>query len=248
MVYAIIKAIKAYLGALGIISKLKLWNYFAIPILISIVTGAVIFGAAYIFSDNLGHYLADLWKWNLGKGFITKLSNVLGGISITILGLILYKHIVLALSAPFMSPVSEKIENHFLGKEYKHRNTSFNEQLVRGVRISIRNISFELLLTIPLMFLSLIPFFGLFFTGLSFVIQAYYAGFGNIDYTLERHYKYKDSISFVKENKGLAIGNGFIFMLFLLIPFVGIILVLPLSVTAATTETIKQIEIEKLRG
>jgi len=35
-------------------------------------------------------------------------------------------------------------------------------------------------------------------------------------------------------------------MLFLLIPVIGVILVLPLSVTAATTETIKKIQLKKL--
>ena len=59
-----------------------------------------------------------------------------------------------------------------------------------------------------------------------------------MDYTLERHLNYKDSITFVKNNKGIAIGNGIVFMLFLLIPVIGIILVLPLSVTAASIKTV----------
>ena len=76
------------------------------------------------------------------------------------------------------------------------------------------------------------------------MVQAYYAGFGNIDYTLERHFNYKDSISFVKQHRGFAIGNGIIFMLFLLIPIIGVILVLPLSVTAASTKTIELLKVE----
>ena len=69
-----------------------------------------------------------------------------------------------------------------------------------------------------------------------------------MDYTLERHYKYTESIEFVKRNRGLAIGNGMIFMLMLLIPVIGIILVLPLSVTAASTETLKVLETTKQIG
>jgi CysZ protein len=63
-----------------------------------------------------------------------------------------------------------------------------------------------------------------------------------MDYTLERHFEVKDSVEFVKSNRGLAIGNGIVFMTMLLIPVVGIVLVLPLSVTASTTETVKRIE------
>jgi CysZ protein len=60
-----------------------------------------------------------------------------------------------------------------------------------------------------------------------------------MDYTLERHYNVKESVRFVKNNRGIAIGNGMVFMLVLLIPVLGIILVLPLSVTAASIETVR---------
>ena len=63
-----------------------------------------------------------------------------------------------------------------------------------------------------------------------------------MDYTLERHLSYSESIRFVKKHKGTAIGNGIFFMLMLLIPVVGIIIVLPLSVTAASTETIRIVQ------
>ncbi len=96
----------------------------------------------------------------------------------------------------------------------------------------------ELVLTIPILLLGLLPIIGLFSTVLLFLVQAYYAGFGNMDYTLERHFNYKDSLNFVRKHRGIAIGNGIVFMLFLLIPVIGIILVLPLSVTAASTKTI----------
>ena len=96
----------------------------------------------------------------------------------------------------------------------------------------------ELVLTIPILLLGLLPVIGIFSTVLLFLVQAYYAGFGNMDYTLERHFNYKDSLNFVRKHRGIAIGNGIVFMLFLLIPVIGIILVLPLSVTAASTKTI----------
>jgi len=242
MIKNIIKGIKAYVGALGLISKLKLWKYFSIPILISLIVAIIIGSLAYSFSDDIGANVSNIWKWEFGKSVFNTITTFISGLLIVVIGLILYKHIVMALAAPFMSPVSEKIELHLTGKTLTHRKTSFQEQLMRGIRISMRNLSREIMFTIPILLIGLIPVIGIISTVLLFLIQAYYAGFGNIDYTLERHFKYEESIKFVQKNRGFAIGNGIVFILFLIIPIVGVILVLPLSVTAATTETIKRIK------
>lgn len=242
MIKNIILGIKEYSGVFGLISKLKLWKYFFIPMIISLVTAILIGVEAYALSDNVGSFISKAWIWEWGKETFTSISNFIGGAIVLIIGLILYKHIVMGLSAPFMSPVSEKIEKHFYGDvSYKHRDTSNTEQLIRGLRLNIRNLIKELLISLPILLLKFIPIVNIFSTLLLFLVQAYYAGFGNIDYTLERHLKYKGSIEFVSKNKGFAIGNGIVFMLFLLIPIVGIIIVLPLSVTAASTKTLKLI-------
>jgi CysZ protein len=246
MIKHILSGIKAYSGTLKIISQLGLWKYFWIPILISLATAVLIFSSAYALSDNIGEFLSQWWAWDWGQQTAIVISEIFSGLLIIALGLILYKHIVLALSAPFMSPVSEKIEAHLLGKQTEnHRNTNFTQQLWRGIRINLRNLSMEILLTIPILLIGLIPVIGLVSAFFLFLVQAYYSGFGNMDYTLERHLKYVESLRFVKKNKGMAIGNGIVFMLFLFIPVIGVILVLPLSVTAATIRTVELLKTEK---
>ena len=236
----IFKGIKAYAGSLQLISKLGLWKYFGIPILICIVVAALVLISAYALADDFGYYFSKLWIWDWGKETFFFLSKILSGILILLVGISIYKHVVMALSAPFMAPVSEKIEAYILGEDnHKHRVTSFSEQLMRGVRINMRNLGMEILLTIPILIIGFVPILGFVSTLLLILTQGYYAGFGNMDYTLERHFNYSDSIKFVKQHRGLAIGNGIVFILFLLIPVIGIILVLPLSVTASTTETIE---------
>ena len=245
MIKNILKGIKAYTGTFALISKLKLWKYFLVPIIISIITASIIGLSAYGLSDNLGHVFARVWIWDWGKETFTSLSTIVGAIIIVVIGFILYKHIVMALSAPFMSPVSEKIEAHLTGNNnHVHRTTSFKEQLWRGIRINVRNLFKELLFSIPLLLLKFIPGVNIVSAILLLLIQAYYTGFGNIDYTLERHFKYNESIRFVRKNRGIAIGNGIVFMLFMFIPIIGIIIVLPLSVTAATTKTVELIRSE----
>ena len=247
MIKNILKGIKAYIGTFKLISKLKLWRYFAIPVIISLITASIIGIFAWNLSDNIGVYISKIWVWEFGKETFTSFSSFIGAVLVLVIGLILYKHIVMALSAPFMSPVSEKIEVHLTGvNNHAHRTTSFKEQLWRGIRINLRNLSKELLLTVPILLIGFIPVIGIFSSILLFLVQAYYAGFGNMDYTLERHFKYKESIDFVRKNKGIAIGNGIVFMLFLLIPVIGIIIVLPLSVTAATLKTVELLKEEHL--
>lgn len=249
MIKNIASAIKAYFGAFSLISKLKLWKYFAVPILISVVTAISIGVLAYGLSDNIGFYISKIWVWEWGKDTFTTIGNIIGGLLIIVLGLILYKHIIMALSAPFMSPVSEKIEAHLTGvTNPSDRNTSFFDQLWRGIRINAANLVKELLITIPILLLKFIPIINIFSTILLLFVQAYYAGFGNMDYTLERHFKYAESVKFVRKHRGLAIGNGLVFILFLFIPVIGVILVLPLSVTAASVKTVEALQLKKIES
>jgi CysZ protein len=148
----------------------------------------------------------------------------------------------MALSAPVRSPVSEKIEAYLRGTEHvSQQQSSFMSQLWRGIRINGRNLIMELMFTIPILLLKFIPVINIFSTVLLFVLQAYYAGFGNMDYTLERHLSYRDSINFVRKNRAVAIGNGIGFLLLLLIPLAGVIMVLPFSVTAASVSTVRKL-------
>jgi len=243
MLTNIFEGIRAYFSAFELLNKLKLWRYFAIPVLISIVTAVIVVALAYILSDNIGDQIYHLWIFSWGKEVVSAISNFIGGALVIVFGVVIYRHIIMAFSAPFMSPVSEKIEKYYLGKV--HTDAKFSITLARALRINVRNLFKEILFIIPLFFLSLIPVVGIVFTVLIFLIQAYYAGFGNMDYTLERHYNYKDSITFVRKHKGIAIGNGIVFMLLLMIPVVGIILVLPLSVVSATKETVKKLHINE---
>ena len=246
MIKALLNGLLAYKDALPLISKLNLWKYFAVPMLISFITALSIGFSAYGFSDDLGGLISSLWIWEWGASTIRTISDIAGALLIIAFGLIAYKHIVMALSAPFMSPVSEKIEAHLYANVHQHRNTSNASQLLRGLKINLRNLAWELLLSIPFLLLSLIPVVGVLATASLFLIQAYYAGFGNMDYTLERHFSYRESINFVKAHRGVATGNGIVFMLFLLIPFVGIILVWPISVTAASTTTLQLLKKQSL--
>lgn len=236
------RGLKAYGEGFRLISELKLGKYFLVPAAIGLLIGVGVFGSAYALSDNIGGYLSGWYPFDWGKSVVDGIANFLGGFIVLILGYILYKNLLMAFSAPFMSPISEKIEQHLRpNQNIKTTDSGFMELLMRGIRLSLRNLLLELLITIPLLILTLIPVIGLLGTVLIFFVQAFYCGFGNMDYTLERHKKYGDAIRFVSKNKGLAIGNGILFMLFLLVPFVGVMLTLPISAAAATVITVERL-------
>ena len=239
MISNLIDGLKAYLEAYEVISRLKLWRFFLIPMLISVLIFLNIVLVSISFSDEIGLYISSFWSWDFGKETINTVSMILGGIILISIGLIVFKHLVMILSAPFMGPISKKIEDDFTGVTSQTQVSSPLTLMFRSIKISSRNLFRELLLSIPILILGLIPFIGFFSLFLLFLMQAYFAGFGNMDYTLERHFSYQKSIQFVKANKGIAIGNGLVFMLFLLIPFVGVIFIIPFSVTSATISTVK---------
>lgn len=240
-----LKGLRAYGDTFSLISELNLWKYFLIPMAISFLVALLIGFSAWGWSDNLGAYISKIWVWDWGSETFLAISNFIGGLTIVILGLIVYRHVVMALCAPFMGPVSEKIEGHLTHKEVQVGMNRFIPLLIRGIKVNGRNLFFELFFTIPVLILSLIPVIGFLSAPILFLLQAYYAGFGNMDYTLERHFNFKQSVRFVRSHSGLAMGNGTVFLLLLLIPVIGVLLVLPLSVTAATKVTVNTLYPEK---
>jgi len=231
-----LKSIRDYTLALQLIGQLQLWVYLLAPAIISVIIAAAIFGSAWGFADDIGNAIP--------LPIPESIRHISGFLIVVFSGLIIFKQLVIALSAPFMSPLSEKITRHLQG--YSPTETSFSvsrmfSDLLRGLLIALRNIFRELALTTALLLLGLIPLLGLLTTPLIFLVQAYYAGFGNMDYTLERHLRVSESIRFVQANRGIALGNGTIFLL-LLFSGIGFLIALPLGTIAATISTHQRLQ------
>ncbi|GAK92690.1 hypothetical protein JCM19298_3178 [Nonlabens ulvanivorans] len=63
----IIKGLKAYADGFSLIGKLKLWQFFLVPMAISFVIAGIVGLAAYGLSDNLANLISRLWIWEWGK-------------------------------------------------------------------------------------------------------------------------------------------------------------------------------------
>ena len=219
-----------------------MWGYVLLPGLLSMVLGAIIFSTAYGLSDDVGGFVGKYWPWEKGLSTVEDIAQVFGGILIAVLGLLIFRQLVMVALAPFMGLLSEKVESQLLGIQTKRPFTIKQtvKDLSRGLRLALRNIVRELSATAFLLLMGLFPAFTPFTTVLIFLLQSYYVGFGNIDFTLERHMGYRESIRFVRKNRSLAMGNGAVFML-LLFTFIGFFFALPLGTVAATIETVKRL-------
>jgi len=245
MLKGLSSGITAYGQALRLISKLGLWGYVFIPALLSLFLASIIGIAAWNLSDDIGNQLIAWYPWELGLSIVERIGTVFSGVVMIALGLMLYKHLIILLSAPFMSPLSEKVENHLLGRPtaIQFSISKMIKDLVRGLRMALRNIIRESFYLVLLLIAGLIPIFSPFAPFLIIAVQSFYAGFGNIDYTLERHFNIRNSIRFVRDNKGLALGNGLVFMGLLAVG-VGFLIAPPLAAVAATIETTKRLELK----
>ncbi len=230
--------INTYLPAWKLIQAGKLWRYLWIPGLISLAAGSAIFLWGIAQTVPLTRWLVQYYPFEVGKGIVQALAGVLAVLVVGVIVLLLFRYLVMVLVAPFMSLLSEKIETQLTGKTGPPFSLAgFMGDLVRGIRIALRNIWWELFLTLVVVIAGLfVPVIGQIGSAvIIFFIQAYYAGFGNMDYTLERRrYTVAQSKAFVRANRGLAIGNGTIFLLLLMIPVAGLFLAPALGTGAAT--------------
>lgn len=237
----ILAGVQSYFWALGQIRKSNYWKLLIIAGLISLSLGVGILLLAYGLSDNLGGWVSSFYKWEFGKKYFSTFSNFISGSFIAIVGMLLYKYLILLVVSPFMSPVSERCEQSLISSSLPINPLNWIAGISRGLRISIRNLSKELVLVILLLLLSFIPGLAILTTPLIFIVQAYYAGFGSMDYTMERHLNIVEAHAFVRKNKVLAIVNGAIFLMILLIPVVGLFIAPTLATLAATKLTVERL-------
>ncbi len=107
--------------------------------------------------------------------------------------------------------------------------------ILRGIMISVRNSLWQTVYIVSLLLLSLIPVVGWVTPVFTILIECYYYGFSMLDYSCERHnLTTGESIHFIGNRKGLAIGNGLLFYLMHLVPIIGWVLAPAYAVIAAT--------------
>jgi len=155
----------------------------------------------------------------------------------------LFKYIFLILGSPVFAYLSEKTEAIIEGKDFPFSFSQLLKDIVRGVKLAIRNSIWQTLYAITLLILSLIPVVGWITPVIALSIECYYYGFSMLDYSCERNkLSPSESIAFIGRHKGLAVGNGMVFYLMHFIPVIGWVLAPAYAVIAATISLYHQKE------
>lgn len=248
MLKEIIIAIQSFFEAHQFIRKHRLWKWILIP------------GAVYTVLFVLGIYLFI----NSSDAAVTWLSNRLGitawlqreaNALLTFLFLMaaimlrlilfffyfsLFKFLFLIVGSPVFAYLSEKTSSIIEGKDFPFSFPQLLKDIVRGVRLSLRNAFWQTVYLFSILLLSLFPLAGWITPLIALFIECYYYGFSMVDYSLERNkLSPAASIDFISRHKGLAIGNGLLFYLMHILPIVGWVLAPAYAVIAATLSLYK---------
>ncbi|MDQ2178379.1 EI24 domain-containing protein [Marinifilum sp. D714] len=223
--------LRTYSEALNYIFRKRLAWFFIFPLLLNIILFWVGWDYISSLSEQTQTYLqnwldlenADFW----GSGF---LKATIGGfiwIVFKVLFFLIFAYfggyIIIIIMSPVFSYLSERTEKIKTGNDYPFEFRQLLRDIIRGVFIAVRNLCIELLLTVLMFFLSFIPIIGWASAIMLFFISAYFYGFSFLDYAIERkRLSIKDSVQFMRENKGIVIANGFVFSLCLIVPFCGV--------------------------
>lgn len=243
MLKEIITAFQAYFHTHRFIIKHRLWKWIYIPGLI--YTILFCFGI-YLFWISSSSAIEFMLLKTGVKGSMQQMQNswlsfllIFGQIILHLVLMLFYfslfKYLFLIIGSPLFAWLSEKTEAIIEGKDFPFSFKQLLKDIIRGIRLALRNMLWQTVYVISLLLLSFIPVLGWITPLVALAIECYYLGFSMLDYSFERNkLSPSQSIAFVGRHKGLAIGNGLIFYLMHLVPFLGWILAPGYAVIAAT--------------
>ena len=243
MLKEIVIAVQSYFKAHQFIIQNRLWKWILIP---GIIYAWLFATSMYFFGSSATRVIEYLTEFSGVRNWVQKWENSWLGFLFTLAGIIfwiilmffyfsLFKYIWLILGSPIFAYLSEKTSSIIEGRDYPFSMNQLLTDMIRGIRLALRNTIWQTVYTISILIISFIPVIGWATPILALFVECYYYGFSMIDYSCERkQMNVSKSIEYVGKHKGLAIGNGLVFYLMHGIIIIGWILAPAYAVIAAT--------------
>jgi CysZ protein len=236
-------SVQAYFRAHQFIVRHKLWKWILIP---GFVYMLLFMGGMWFFWNSSSSFLDWLfnvvgiksWLDSMNNSFLNFLfitASIMVRLILLFFYFSLFKFLFLVVGSPVFAYLSEKTENIIEGNDYPFSMKQLLSDIWRAIRLALRNTLWQTVYIISILLLSLIPVVGWISPLIAFLVECYYYGFSMLDYSTERHkLSPSQSIAFISNRKGLAIGNGMVFFLMHLVPILGWVLAPAYAVIAAT--------------
>lgn len=243
MLKEIVIAIQSYYKAHQFIRKHLLWKWIVIPGIIYTILFCI---GMYFFwnsADSAVTYLSELTgitKWlhhqhSAALSFLFVMGGIMVRLILVFFYFSLFKYLFLVIGSPLFAYLSEKTESIIQGKEIPFNFQQMLKDVVRGIKLALRNCFWQTVYTVSILILSFVPLVGWITPVIYALVECYYYGFSMLDYSCERHkLSAAESIAFISKRRGLAMGNGLVFYMMHFIPFLGWVLAPSYAVVAAT--------------
>jgi CysZ protein len=245
MLKEIIISIQAYFHTHRFITKHRLWKWIFIPGLIYSIlfcAGIYLFAVSSHSAIEFMLQKSGIAEWikNSWLSFLLIFAQIILNLILLLFYFSLFKYLFLIIGSPLFAYLSEKTESIIEGKEFPFSFKQLMKDILRGIRLALRNMLWQTVYTISILILSFIPVIGWVTPLLALLVECYYLGFSMLDYSCERNkLSTAQSIRFIGRHKGLAIGNGMVFYLMHFIPILGWLLAPSYAVIAATISLYK---------
>ncbi|MEJ7589488.1 MAG: EI24 domain-containing protein, partial [Ferruginibacter sp.] len=213
MLKDIIDAIQSYYLAHQFIVKHRLWKWILIP---GIIYSLFFCAGIYLFwisSGNAIDYLLSVtglkrWMYTMEESWL-KFLFIFGQIILQLVLILFYfslfKFLFLIIGSPLFAYLSEKTAAIMEGKDFPFSMGQLMKDIMRGIRLALRNALWQTVYIVSILILSFIPFFGWFTPLFALLIECYYLGFSMLDYSCERNkLSASQSVALISEHKGLA--------------------------------------------
>lgn len=253
--------LRAYFKSFGFIAKHRLWYYYLYPLVfILIFSLSAFFGISWIV-DTIAPRVNDMLGlesveadgfWDRIALFFREAGRYLIHAVVWVSLMFIYykvnKYFVLIVMSPVMALLSERTDAILSGTAPPFSLTQFLKDIWRGILIALRNGVLELFFTVLILLVNL--GISLLFPPLTFIssplssiliffLGAYYYGFATMDYNTERYrMKMGQSVQLIRKNSGIALANGTVFTLWLIVPIFGTYIgtvIAPITCTVGAT-------------
>lgn len=242
----------AYFKASKFILKNELSWFYIMPLVINLLLFlATVYGSGFL-TEGITNWVLERFGLEKGGEYYESVGVIIWWffyVIIKLMSWIIFHFIsggvMLILLSPVLAYLSERTEKILKGNVYSFNLNLFIKDAGRGAILAVRNTILQLIIMAAIILLTLIPLIQFITPFLLFIVAAYYYGFSFMDYTCERRrLTLKESMRFMRNNKGLTLANGSVFACVIMLPWIGGLLAGFVAINSVVAATIAVYEAE----